>query len=127
MLAANRRDWCHTYLEWEHPRWISKFDRLVGIRKDYLKASYLLLGKDQPPDRSTQWRVVSGPLNSKGKTERLLCGEAGLPGLRRVMRLDRHASSANRELDRAARGSIIKVEVPEKIGQKDRVRLVSSF
>lgn len=115
MLAANNRDWCHTYLEWERPPWIEKIDRLVGIRKDYLKCSYLVLGQVGTPLTAPlpdTWRVVSGPLNSKGKSERLLCGPAGLPNLVRITRLDRDRSEANFDFDRLQRGDILQKRYP---------------
>lgn len=124
MLADNRRDWCHSYFEWKRPKLIEHLDELVGIRKEYLKASYLLLGTEQTPDRSKQWRVVSGPLNSKGKTERLLCGAQGLPHLRRLMRMDREASEKNRVFGEAQRGDIINVKAVKQVRKDDRVKRV---
>ncbi len=137
MLAANRRDWCHTTIEWERPDWIQRFDHLVGIRKDYLQCSYLLLGTPNlervlprvppagahsiPPPSGARpespapiWRVVSGNLNSKGKSELLLCGPGGLPDLLRVTRLDRDQSESNRPFDEVQRGEMIKME---KVGR----------
>lgn len=104
MLATNRRDWCHTYLEWERPEWIERFDRLVGIRKDYLKASYLIVGNTERGAGGGKYRVVSGPLNSKGKMERLLCGQGKL---KRVVCLDRDQSKQSKILRKAKRGDII--------------------
>jgi len=124
MLAASRRDWCHMYWNWERPQMIAEFDRLVEIRKDYLKASYLVLAREAAPTRRQDWRVVSGPLNSKGKTERLLCGEAALPHLRRLVRLDRDRSLQNAAFDRAQRGDIVRVKAAERVGKKDRVDLI---
>ncbi len=110
MLKANHRDWCHTYIPWERPAWIEKIDRLVAIRKDYLKCAYILLGKEEPKTAPKDiWRVVSGPLNSKGKSERLLCGEGALPDLMRITRLDRDASKENQDFDRLERGDIVQV------------------
>ena len=111
MLASNHRDWCHTTIEWERPFWIGKLDHLVGIRKDYLQCSYLVLGTQPPrPVSNQRWRVVSGHLNSKGKSELLLCGPAGLPGLQRVTRLDRDWSEKNRPFDDAHRGDLLEME-----------------
>ncbi len=125
MRADNRRDWCHTYISWERPAWIEKIDRLVGIRKDYLKCSYLVLRKDRPPSPPPEtWRVVSGPLNSKGKSERLLCGEASLPHLLRVMRLDRDHSAANGDFDRLERGDVVSMPQTTRLGRETRVRRI---
>jgi len=122
MLAANRRDWCHATIEWQRPGWIERLDHLVGIRKDYLKCSYLLLGREPAPVVSNEtWRVVSGHLNSKGKSELLLCGPGGLPELLRVTRLDRDRSEANRIFDEAQRGDLI--EMPRVTRIKSEIRI----
>ncbi|HSA59177.1 MAG TPA: small ribosomal subunit Rsm22 family protein [bacterium] len=123
MLQANDRDWCHTYIPWNRPPWIEKIDRLVSIRKDYLKCSYLLLGREAPARRETDlWRVVSGPLNSKGKSERLLCGEAGLPGLLRVCRLDRDESPANAAFDALERGDLVRMAKTARVTKETPLR-----
>ncbi len=143
MFAHNTRDWCHMYWEWERPEFIEHLDDLVGIHKDYLKASYLILsalpslqrrglrgGQTRPlphpplsKGREHIWRVVSGPLNSKGKSERLLCGPSGLPHLHRLMRLDRNRSKTNQDFDRAMRGDLVVTEAKDKLGKQDSFRL----
>jgi hypothetical protein len=125
MLQANDRDWCHAYIPWERPAWIEKFDRLAAIRKEYLKCSYLLLGREPPEKRETDlWRVVSGPLNSKGKSERLLCGEASLPGLLRACRLDRDASPANSGFDALERGDLVRMTKTARVTKETPIRRV---
>ena len=127
MLAANQRDWCHTTIEWERPPFIEKFDRLVGIRKDYLKCSYLIMGPGRgsiyrtPTDSESIWRVVSGHLNSKGKSEMLFCGRAALPDLLRAVRLDRDQSDANRLFDELQRGDLVRMEKTTRIPQTTRL------
>lgn len=117
MLAANKRDWCHTTIEWERPPWIERFDRLVGIRKDYLKCSYLALGRpgEAPTYPNSSWRVVSGQLSSRGKSELLLCGPGGLPNLLRVTRLDRDRSETNCLFDELRRGDLVQMEKTDRI------------
>lgn len=107
MRAQNRRDWCHFYLEWKCPEIIRKVDRLLGIKHDYLKMAYLILKRadqKEPVPSEGSWRVVSSPLNSKGKREFVLCGNGGLE---RIVRLDRDRSSVNSNYDRIKRGDII--------------------
>ena len=110
MLAENNRDWCHTYIDWRIPDWIAKLDHLAGIKKEYLKCSYLLLGKKPKNYSNQEWRVVSGPLNSKGKTERLLCGPGNLPHLLRAMRQDKDEAFNNHLFDELERGDLVKME-----------------
>ncbi len=126
MLAANKRDWCHAYWNWEQPRLIKKMDQLVGIKKDYLKASYLVLGHDTPTHDPSHWRIVSGALNSNGKSERLLCGEQALPKLLRIVRLDRNKSKQNEGFSHAMRGDIVATKVLEKLGKTDSFEIITS-
>lgn len=107
---ANLRDWCHFYFDWERPNFIERVDKLVGIKKQRLQCSYLVLG---PTPRSFKkilsaaehtWRVISNPLNSKGKKELVLCGP---PGRYHVMRLDRDQSATNKGFDGAIRGHLV--------------------
>ena len=110
MLAENNRDWCHTYIDWRIPDWIAKLDHLARIKKEYLKCSYLLLGKKPKNYSNQEWGVVSGPLNSKGKTERLLCGPGNLPHLLRAMRQDKDEAFNNHLFDELERGDLVKME-----------------
>jgi len=92
----NPRDWCHEDLLWEPSERIREIDRRIGLRKDSLKFSYLVLRKDALtlagvlPERSC--RVVSEPLVSRGKIELFLCGPAGR---RLVTRLDKERTAEN--------------------------------
>lgn len=124
MLAHNQRDWCHIYLDWERPRWIEKLDRMLHLRKEYLKSSFLILGNEPAPTYTAEtWRVVSGHINSKGKSEMLLCGPGGLPQLKRVTRLDRDQSPANQDFDRAQRGDLVETVVGDRLTKEKKFRV----
>ncbi|MBU4484706.1 methyltransferase domain-containing protein [bacterium] len=126
MLEDNKRDWCHMYLDWERPPLIEKLDKLVGLKKDYLKFSYLILTTNDPPSlklrrASDQWRVVSAPLRSKGKIELLICNKAGL---KRLMRQDKDRSKKNAVLDNLNRGDLIEYNGPLKMGKGDPIKKI---
>ncbi len=109
MFRDNERDWCHAYVPWQRPLFIETFDKLVGIKKDYLKCSYMYLGAPSATgvkESPNLWRVVSGPLNSKGKTERLFCGTASRE-LFRPFRTDRDESTENMAFGFLERGDIV--------------------
>ncbi len=127
MLAENKRDWCHTYIDWKIPDWIAKLDHLAGIKKEYLKCSYLLLGRKPENHPSNEWRVVSGPLNSKGKTERLLCGPGNLPHLLRAMRQDKDESPQNKAFNFLERGDLVQVPKQPRIGKDTVVKRLDRF
>ena len=127
MLSDNNRDWCHTYIDWNIPNFISKLDHLAGIRKDYLKCSYLLLGHKPKSYSNQEWRVVSGQLNSKGKSERLLCGSGALPKLLRTTRLDKDATAQNRPFDYLERGDLVQMEQLARVKKETLIRKLHSF
>lgn len=148
MLAHNQRDWCHTYIDWKRPELIAKIDNMVGIKKDFLKFSYLWLaskipthtkpavagafGNPQPavptPDCG-RYRVVSAPLHSNGKTELLLCPEAigTPPALRRVHRLERDAGPQNAAFTRAWRGDIAEYHGGDRLEKSGTFMISESF
>jgi ribosomal protein RSM22 (predicted rRNA methylase) len=127
MLAANERDWCHFYLDWECPRLVAQMDAISGMRHKHLKMAYLLLtsaANDGGRAEPHLARVVSSPLDSKGKRELVLCGADG--ALRRVRRMDRDASTENRDVDDVVRGDVVRCGARDRIGKDDafsRVRL----
>ena len=130
MLLHNRRDWCHTYLEWEPTPLLAAIDRMVGIRKDYLKCSYLVLAQRDLEEFSffhkrDFWRVVSSLLPSKGKSECLFCGSKSLPHLLRVTRFDRDISPSNKVWDQLSRGDVVQYSGREKLLKDEKMIKVS--
>ena len=116
MLAFNKRDWCHFYIDWKCPKIIREFDRELRNKHDYLKMAYLVLknGLTPAPSISHQgggikewgiWRVVSSPLVSNGKVEFNLCGGKG--ELKKIRRLNKHRSPQNKDFDRMKRGDLV--------------------
>ena len=92
---VRERDWCH-----------DSAPDTAGRRIDF---SYLVVraaGVMVPRAAANRFRVVSDPLPEKGRLRVFGCGDDGRHAL---VRLDRHASPANAELDRAGRGDVIEV------------------
>ncbi len=151
MLAANERDWCHFYIEWDRPALIEEIDATARMNRRNLKMSYLILSPAEPrspipdprspvpdprspvpdprspvPDpRSLKWRVVSSPLVTKGKRELWLCGENG--ELRKVRRTDRDATPANADFGRAVRGDVVACPATDRIQKEDICCIVQSW
>ena len=103
MLAAGPRDWCHQEFDFRMPDFLAELARAAGLRERRLTFASLVLRRDGRTlaDAGTDARVVSAPLVSKGKRELVLCDARGL---RKVRRLDRHASVANADFAEAGRG-----------------------
>jgi ribosomal protein RSM22 (predicted rRNA methylase) len=78
-------DWCHADRPWQMPRTVEEIARAAGIRKDSVKMSYLVLApkgepwKEPPPGRV--FRIISEPLEGKGRRRYVGCGPEGRFGL----------------------------------------------
>ncbi len=107
---AKAEDWCHEERPWLPPPIVSVIDREVGLIKDALKFSYLLLRKDGRtivPRRTDVYRVVSELREMKGEKRVWLCNEAGRL---EVGRLDRMRSETNASFDVFHRGAIVRID-----------------
>jgi len=118
-LLERERDWCHERIQLALPKDAAELARAAGLRDEDLTFSYLTL-RNEPgslaelrTSDAALYRVVGGPLVTKGKRELLVCGSDHARVLRR---LDRKASEANRALDHARRGSVLAVEAGEVAG-----------
>lgn len=105
------KDWCHEERAWQPPQLIKEIDELVGLRKDALKFSYVVVRRDGHAFAECfgegTFRVVSEPLVSKGKRELYLCGR----GNRRfAMRQDKDAAPANAAFEALQRGDVVRFE-----------------
>jgi ribosomal protein RSM22 (predicted rRNA methylase) len=131
-LLERERDWCHERLQVALPEQAAELARAAGLRDEDLTFSYLTL-RNEPGSLAglsaagALYRVVGGPLITKGKRELLVCGSDGARVLRR---LDRKASIANQALETARRGSVLAIEAgdiagPDRtIGAETNVRIV---
>jgi ribosomal protein RSM22 (predicted rRNA methylase) len=106
----NEDDWCHEERAWVPPLWVQRIDRQIGLIKDALKFSYLLLRTDgrsiaeRSPDT---FRMVSDLRKLKGDARAWLCNELGRC---EVGRLDRAGSAANAAWHHCQRGTIVRIE-----------------
>ncbi len=129
MLCANERDWCHFYIGWECPEYLAELDRHSGMNHDYLKMAYLILKPARSFDRRTQdaflWRVVSSPLDSKGKRELLLCGACS--ELKRIRRLNKDSSDANQDFNIVRRGDIVRYAGNDRMHKDDAFSIINKW
>jgi SAM-dependent methyltransferase len=110
-------DWCHAERRWRLPPMVEAIARTAGLHKESLKMSYLVLGrKDEawptpPPGRL--FRIVSEPLEGKGRQRYMGCGPEGRVGLALQQR---HRTEANARFFELDRGTVIRVEGTEERG-----------
>lgn len=103
--------WCHQDLPWPRPAAIAEVDRRVGLVKETLKYSYMVLTRkgrtlaDLPGDA----RVVSNVHHEKGKVWAWVCRREG--PLCRAEVLSRHRSPATAAFFHAGRGDVLKLPV----------------
>ena len=118
-LLERERDWCHERIQLALPKDAAELARAAGLRDEDLTFSYLTLRNtpgslaDLRSSPAALYRVVGGPLITKGKRELLVCGTDQARVLRR---LDRKASPANAAFEQARRGSVIAVEAGDIAG-----------
>ncbi|AKF09736.1 small ribosomal subunit Rsm22 family protein [Sandaracinus amylolyticus] len=120
-MLEGERDWCHEELPLALPDALKTVARGAGLRWEGLSYAYLTLRKT-PGRVADAWRVVGGPIESKGRTEWHACGE---PGLVRIARLTRNRREGD-ALEGAQRGSMIAIEgepAPGETLRTDRVRI----
>ena len=124
-LLRRERDWCHDQLPFALPDALAAVASEAGLRWERLTYAYLTLRNDERRLRDLAdgdpraFRVVGGPVDSKGKTEWSLCGAPGLVGLRR---LERERGPATETLDDAARGTLLRLDRDPPDGGALRVR-----
>ena len=110
-MLERDRDFCHERLPLCLPDALARIARASGLRDSDLSYSYLTLHSQarslaELNSAGPLLRVVSAPLGSKGKIEVAVCGAVNV---RRMRRLDRHASDLNDALSTAGRGTILSV------------------
>ncbi|MFK7986782.1 MAG: small ribosomal subunit Rsm22 family protein [Sandaracinaceae bacterium] len=120
-LLRRERDWCHAELALALPDRLAALARGAGLRWEKLTYAYLTLrnGPRAWDGDARVWRVVGGPVATKGKTEWDLCGGHGLV---RIRRLERERSENNAGLDEARRGARLRIEQPLADGDALRAR-----
>ena len=103
--------WCHQDVPWPRPGPVAEVDRRVGLFKETLKYSYLVVTRKgrTRADLPGGWRVVSNLHREKGKAWAWLCGREG--PLCRAEVLKRHRSEETAAFFRADRGDILDVQL----------------
>ncbi len=110
-------DWCHAERSWRMPRLIEDIAHAASLHKESLKMSYLVLaprGEAWPePPTGAVFRIVSEPLEGKGRTRFMGCGPEGRIGL--AMQ-EKHENEKNRLFFKVTRGDVIRITDTEDRG-----------
>jgi ribosomal protein RSM22 (predicted rRNA methylase) len=110
-------DWCHAERTWSPPPLLAALAREAGLHKEALKMSYLVLAPraeawaEPPPGRL--FRIVSEPLEGKGRQRYMGCGPEGRVGLALQ---EKHRAAANDVFFSLRRGDVVAVEGTEPRG-----------
>jgi ribosomal protein RSM22 (predicted rRNA methylase) len=118
---ARDGDWCHAERVFSPPPEHAQLAEAARIHKDELKMSYLVLGREparsHPADR---FRVVSGPLDEKGKLVRIGCGPRGR---HRLVLRERDVTAHNAAFESLSRGDVVHIGHTDEKG--DGLRLAA--
>jgi SAM-dependent methyltransferase len=110
-------DWCHAERAWPMPRVVEEIARAAGLHKESLKMSYLVLaprGEGWPEPRPERlFRIVSEPLEGKGRQRYIGCGPEGRVGLALQ---EKHRTERNERFFKLHRGDVIAVTHTEPKG-----------
>lgn len=103
--------WCHQDVPWPRPGPVAEIDRRLGLLKETLKYSYLVVTRTGRAlaDRPGSHRVVSNLHREKGKAWAWLCGRDG--PLCRTEVLTRHRSPETADFFHADRGDVLEIPV----------------
>jgi SAM-dependent methyltransferase len=110
-------DWCHAERSWRMPALVESIARAASLHKEALKMSYLVLApkgeawREPPPGRV--FRIVSEPLEGKGRARYMGCGPEGRVGLAMQHRHVRPGNEAFMKLDR---GDVIEITTTQPKG-----------
>jgi SAM-dependent methyltransferase len=110
-------DWCHAERDWRMPSQVEQLARVAGLHKEALKMSYLALAPrgeawTAPPD-GRLFRIVSEPLEGKGRQRYIGCGPEGRVGLALQQK---HRTDGNAAFFTLHRGDVIRITQTEPRG-----------
>ncbi len=110
-------DWCHAERRWELPRLTQAIAKAAGLHKETLKMAYLALAPKgeawaEPPPGKV-FRIVSEPLEGKGRQRYMGCGPDGRVGLALQ---ERHRNDLNKPFFYLERGDVIGIDETEPRG-----------
>jgi len=111
-------DWCHAEREWPMPPLVAELARAAGLHKEALKMSYLVLAPKgeawaEPPPSQRIFRIVSEPLEGKGRHRYMGCGPEGRLGLALQTK---HRTADNEAFFSLKRGDVVAVTETEPKG-----------
>ncbi len=125
-------DWCHAERPWTMPPLLEGLARSAGLHKEALKMSYLVLAPKgeswAEPPAGLVFRIVSEPLEGKGRQRLMGCGPQGRMGLALQQK---HRTAANAAFFQLVRGDVVRVTETESRGdglaltERSEVQLVA--
>jgi len=113
-------DWCHDTWSFKRPDFMASVDRIVGTRRETLKATWFVFGREAPTEESacSLVRVVSERFQEKGRAHALICRQ---DGYQKVELQKRDRSESNRDFWKAERYDLLCLGDLVHIGHRHRI------
>jgi hypothetical protein len=110
-------DWCHADRAWAMPKLVEELGTEAGLHKESLKMSYLVVAPKPESwpvaPEGRLFRIVSEPLEGKGRHRYIGCGPEGRVGLALQ---EKHRTADNEAFFHLQRGDVVSVTDTEPRG-----------
>ena len=118
-------DWCHDTWAFSRPDFMAAVDRIVGTRRETLKATWFAFGRRPPRDEASSniVRVVSERFQEKGRTHALVCGT---DGFRKIELQKRDRTPENKSFWSAERYDLLSLDNLTVVGHRHRLETQST-
>ena len=118
-LLVDDSGWCHDVWPFERPDFMAEVDRVVGTRRETLKASWMVVSPSQKSTQPSDYgRIVSERFVEKGRQRAQVCMDGGI---RDVELQNRDVSGLNSGFLGTFRYDLVQISNTTTVGRAERL------
>ncbi|MEE2788338.1 MAG: small ribosomal subunit Rsm22 family protein [Myxococcota bacterium] len=118
-LLTDESGWCHDVWPFERPDFMTDVDRIVGTRRETLKASWMVLSpRASESDMPRRGRVVSERFVEKGRQRAQVCMDGQIAD---VELQNRDVTPTNEAFQKVYRYDLIEIADTQSVGRAQRL------